>query len=108
MKNYSMTSKKYKNHKRWLNAYVREWNKSLRNDDLWRGRFVIEQVSSRMELFEDKSGGILHCLLRFKDKKTNETILWYTDCLDMQWQMWHKLNDFICNVREKEKLYEEK
>ena len=111
MRKYSMTSHKRRNHQRWLNSYIRAWNKGLENDELWQGRFKIEQVSTQMEWFDDNSGGIMHCLLRFRDKKTKKETLWYTDCVEVEWKMWLHMNDFIvkdCAVWENENPYEEK
>lgn len=97
-------------HQRWLNKYCRDVNRAIYDDNLWRGRFVVEQVSTHMDWFEDKSGGLLYCLLRFRDKKTGHTKLWYTDCLEVCWQMFMKMNNFIvedCAVWEKEDPYKE-
>lgn len=110
MRKYSMKSHNRRKHQRWLNAYCREVNSAIRNDDLWRGRFVVEQVATRMNWFDDKSGGIMLCALRFRDKKTGRTKMWYTDCLEVHWQMFFHINDFIvkdCAVWENEDPYKE-
>lgn len=110
MREYSMKSHDRRKHQRWLNDFCRTQNKNIYNDELWRGRFVVEQVATRMEWFEDKSGGILHCLLRFRDKKTGRTKLWYTDCLEVAWRYFFQMNDFIvkdCAVWENEDPYKE-
>ena len=111
MREYSMKSHNRRNHQRWLNYACRMMNKNIYDDDLWRGRFVVEQVSTNMEWFDDKSGGLLHCVLRFRDKKTNYTKQWYTDCLNVSSQLWWKMNDFIvkdCDIWSKEDLYKNK
>ena len=95
MKRYSLKSHNRRKHQRWLNNYIREWNKSIKQDDLWLGRFVIEQKSTWMEWFEDKSGGLLPCALEFVDRKTGHTQMWYTDCLEVTWHYWWELNRFI-------------
>jgi len=110
MTEYSMKSKNRKVHQRWLNRFCRKINKSIADDPLWLGRFVVEQKATNMEWFEDKSGGLMHCLLQFRDKKTGITKEWYTDCLEITWQMFLKMNNFIvedCKVWENEKPYEE-
>ena len=111
MRKYSMTSHNRRNHQRWLNYACRMMNKNIYDDDLWRGRFVVEQVYTNMEWFEDKSGGIMYCLLRFRDKKTNQTVLWSTDCLTVNSQLWWRMNKFItedCDVWSKEDPYKSK
>lgn len=110
MRKYSMKSHNRRKHQRWLNCYCRKINKNIYNDNLWRGRFVVEQVSTHMEWFEDKSGGILHCVLRFRDKKTGRTKIWYTNALEINWKMFLQMNDFIvkdCAVWENKDPYKE-
>ena len=97
MRSYSMKSHNRRNHQHWLNTFVRNANRAIENDDLWLGRFYARQKGTRMEWFEDKSGGILHCILEFVDKKTGRTEVWYTDCLAVDWNYWWKMNDFIVN-----------
>lgn len=111
MRKYSMRSHKRKNHQRWLNALCRKVNRDIANDDLWLGRFVVEQKNSNMEWFDDGSGGIMTCTLQFRDKKTGIVETWYTDCLEIGWQMWEKMNNFIVQtvgVWENEKPYKER
>ena len=55
-----LTSFDRKKHQRRMNRYVRAMNKSIANDDLWRGRFVTRQVGSpTFYIYEDKSGAEL-------------------------------------------------
>ena len=50
-----MTSFNRKKHQRRMNKYVRELNKNIANDDLWRGRFVIRQEGNPgFYIYEDK------------------------------------------------------
>ena len=65
-----ITSDNRKKHQRAINRVLRRINKSIENDELWRGRFVVRQITSRFEHFEDKSGSTLWVLIRFVDKKT--------------------------------------
>ena len=105
MRKYSMKSHNRRNHQRWLNAYCRAVNKNIYDDDLWRGRFVVEQLATAMDWFEDKSGGLLYCTLQFRDKKTGRTKIWRTDALEVNWKMFWEMNDFIvkdCAVWENE------
>ena len=111
MTEYSMRSKNRKVHQRWLNRFCRMVNKSIQNDPLWLGRFVVEQKRTSMDWFEDNGGGLMYCLLQFRDKKTGKTMLWHTDCLEVTRNMFFKMNDFIvqdCKVWENEKPYEER
>ena len=97
MRDYSMISMKRKNHQRWFNQYCRYVNKTIENDDLWLGRFCIRQLETRMEWFEDKSGGLMHAYLEMRDKKTGRVRHRWYDGLDMCWKFWHDFNDFIIN-----------
>jgi hypothetical protein len=65
-----ITSDNRKKHQRAINRVLRRINKSIENDELWHGRFVVRQITSRFEHFEDKSGSVLWVLIRFVDKKT--------------------------------------
>ena len=110
MREYSMASHNRKNHQRWLNTFIREVNQTIAKDELWLGRFVVEQKATEMEWFSDGSGGLLYCLLQFRDKKTGRTTTWNTDCLEINNRIFWKMNDFItvdCHVWETEKPYEE-
>lgn len=102
---YSMKSMKRKNHQRWFNQYCRYINKQIENDDLWLGRFCVKQMSTHMNWFNDKSGGIMYAKLIMWDKKTNIVrVGWYSG-LDMDWKFWYDFNDFIirdCKVWEEE------
>lgn len=59
-----------RDYQRKLTKKLREVNKSIEEDNLWRGRFVVRQKGSDFENFDDKSGGLLHTILRVIDKKT--------------------------------------
>lgn len=101
MKRYSMKSHNRKNHQRWLNKACRLMNQNIREDNLWLGRFVVEQKGTWMEWFEDGSGGMLHAHLQFRDKKTGYTKDWWGSCLSLEWKLWWEMNDFItkdCDV----------
>lgn len=69
--NYWLTSKNKKRHQRAINKLVRAMNKNLENDDLWCGRFVIQQVESpQWRLYEDGSGAEYWVCLKFVDRAT--------------------------------------
>lgn len=65
----------WKKIQRTLNFHVRQCNKTIENDHLWRSRFFIRQVDyPRFDKFGDGSGGELFVTLRFYDKKTMKYI----------------------------------
>ena len=109
-----MSSFNRKRHQRALNASVRKMNKNLSEDELWRGRFFIRQISSSYHTYEDKSGGYLNVVLRFYDKKTKQ----YRDFYETanHFTLWHgfylfrAMNNFIIDdidVWKKENPYED-
>ena len=105
MRKYSMKSHKRKNHKRWFNQYCRYVNKCIENDDLWLGRFCVKQNRTRMDWFDDGSGGVMMAELVMRDKKTGTVRIGWYDGLDMDWQFWRDFNEFIirdCKVWEEE------
>lgn len=57
-------------YQRKLNKLIKEVNKNIANDNLWRGRFEIRQKDAWFEKFLDGPGGILFTVLRLYDKKT--------------------------------------
>ena len=98
---YSFDRKK---HQRMVNRYVRAINKSIYNDDLWRGRFVVRQVDSpTFYLYEDGSGGSLERVhLVVTDQLTGR----WTDAWDSAngWchfngsKLWRFVNDSIVDA----------
>ncbi len=77
-----LTSFNRKKHQRRMNKYVRELNKNIANDDLWRGRFVIRQEGNPgFYIYEDKSGAEMpHVHLVITDLKTGDRYdRWGTD-----------------------------
>ena len=108
---YSMKSQKRRNHQRWLNRFCRRVNRVIENDELWQGRFIVRQVATEMEWFEDHSGGLLYCKLVFIDKKTGRRSYWNTNCLEAEFHMWEHMNNFIvidCAVWDNEHPYQER
>ena len=68
---YWLTSMNKKKHQRAMNRLVREFNKTLEQDDLWCGRFVIRQVGSpQWHRYDDGSGAELFVHLKFIDRCT--------------------------------------
>lgn len=88
-----------KKHQRKMNKLVRDLNKNIELDNLWRGRFYIRQVATQWYQYSDKSGYELWVVLELRDRKTGkakqiaETV--------NHWNMWHgsklfwEMNTFI-------------
>lgn len=100
MKRFSwLTSLNRKRHQRAMNQIIREMNKSIENDELWRGRFYARQIASQWSLYEDHSGADLWVVLRFYDRKTGFTYD-YADTVN-HWRyvsagrLWWTMNEFI-------------
>ena len=105
MRTYSMISHKRRKHQHWFNRYCRKVNKSIEDDDLWLGRFYIDQKATQMHWFDDGSGGIMYALIVMHDRKTGRTKEKWYDGLDMEWKFWWDFNNFIiedCKVWEEE------
>ena len=68
---YWLTSMDRKVHQRAMNRLVRKFNRALEKDDLWCGRFVIQQIYSPQWIrYEDGSGAELFVHLKFIDRTT--------------------------------------
>ena len=94
-----ITSKNRKIHQRKMNKAMRQINKDIQQDSLWRGRFCVRQKQAHWEQYSDGSGAELMCLLEFIDKKTGLTNeIWATA---NQWlfgnnfSIWCAMNNFI-------------
>lgn len=89
-------------HQRRLNRLVRDLNKNIENDDLWRGRFFIRQHSAEFEKYEDGSGGNLYVYLRFYDKKDMKYQEFYGDSCSLCHfggsRLWLTMNSFITEI----------
>ena len=73
------SKRKYKIYKNKFAKLIKEYNQAIINDDLWCGRFEMRIIRSRWEWFEDDSGGILHCIIRCFDKKTEQYKDFFTE-----------------------------
>lgn len=104
---YSMNRKK---HQRAVNRIVRGLNKSIENDNLWRGRFICRQKEAYFITYEDRSGATLALRLQFYDKKTGITADYFTHSNALtgffgEVRLFLEMNDFIidtCDVWGKE------
>ena len=102
-------SNKRKVHQRYINRHVRQMNKNIYNDSLWKGRFIVKQKDARFMRYSDGSGSYLYVLLQFIDQLTGKTYEKW-DIVN-GWCMWHgasiweTMNWFIteyCDVWRKE------
>lgn len=78
-----------------INKSVRKLNRNIANDNLWRGRFVIRQIDSRWEHFEDGSGGELLAWVEIRDLKTGLYMGFCVDNYNPGWKLWENSNKFI-------------
>lgn len=105
-----LTSMNKKRHQREMNRLVRQANKSIENDSLWLGRFVILQVNSpQWSIYEDKSGADYLVHLKIIDRCTGrfwisaDTVNGWRTALGNGWHLYEFINWFIveyCNVWE--------
>lgn len=93
-----LKSLKRKKYQRALNKEVRTLNKSIKEDWLWNGRFVMRQMCSHFMPFYDKSGAILDVVLEFKDTKTGRVEVNHFDNYGASWQVWEWANRCITEI----------
>lgn len=102
------TTMKLKKIQRSVNQIIRELNKNIYNDDLWKGRFYARQVDRRVALSDDKSWLYCDFYIEFTDKETNRKYYhWFRreDFCGSAYRVWEQMNDFIavrCHVWETE------
>ena len=65
-------SLKRKKYQRAVNNLVKKWNKNLKEDWLWDGRFVIHQQVAEFTPYEDHSGAEFWVYLTCTDTKTGK------------------------------------
>ena len=88
-----------KQYQRKFNKMVRETNKALEADNLWKGRFVFKQINADFIRFDDGSGGILRVIIRGYDKATGYYKDYYLDYAPFfrtnDYHLWETVNNFI-------------
>lgn len=103
-----------KKYQREVNRIVRKWNKSIKEDWLWNGRFVLHQYAAYFWPYEDKSGATFNVWLEFTDTKTGAQEImdftnysldwhlgeWLNRCITEYWKVW----DEIPNPNEQARL----
>lgn len=79
-----------------MNAAVREMNKVLQEDELWKGRFYIhEKFIIEIYTFDDHSGGELTIMYEMRDRKTGKTKLICLNNYNYDYHLWLEMNNFI-------------
>ena len=73
------TSLNRKKHQRKINKVIRGLNKSIIEDDMWRGRFEAKQIHTDFYVFDDKSGAFIISYIEMVDKKTHKAALIYIE-----------------------------
>ena len=89
----NLSSQKVKKYQRYVNKRIRNINKAIEKDNLWRGRFIIHQVESFFIPFQDK-GGTLYLVLEIIDKSNGLKRLCFTDHFSIDY-IGATLNEFI-------------
>lgn len=90
-----------KRHQRAVNKIFRDVNNVIKNDELWRGRFVVEPKMSFFTSYYENGYGELFVHYQFRDKKTNRTH-YYAEhsnriCIFNGAHIFRQMNDFIVN-----------
>ena len=88
----SLSKKKYQ---RAANKIIRGWNKSIKEDWLWNGRFVLSQKQSYFYPYDDRSGGIFYTTVCIHDMKTGKEINKIFDQYGLEWHLGGWINDCI-------------
>lgn len=94
-----LTSMNRQRHQRAINDIVRQINKNVYNDPLWKGRFYVRQKAAQWFMYEDKSGAELWVVLELIDRKTGFSRI-IADTVN-HWRyfngshMWQEMNNFI-------------
>ena len=92
-----MKNRMRKQYQKKLTAALKGVNRSIKNDNLWLGRFEIRQGRTHWHEWDDKSGGILYCKMRLVDKATGYYKDYIMDYFGNQcnWHLWEIVNKFI-------------
>ena len=83
---------------RHINSEVRNMNRTIERDDLWRGRFYCRQKEIYFYPSEDKSWVYAEVIIEFIDRKTGKFALYRfrkEDFLGSAWRFWERMNYFI-------------
>ena len=97
----SMSSLKRKKYQRAVNRFIRELNKAIENDELWKGRFYAHQIQSSFYIYSDRSGAVLYYRLRFVDKEKKKYFDvpgWFDTHLFYRSKICEALNEYIIHL----------
>lgn len=97
MRNWK-TTLKTKKIQRHVNAMVRDLNRNIERDELWKGRFYAHQIYSYFTPAEDHTWVYGRFLIEFVDKKTGKTrIKWFLkeQLMGSCFALWFEMNMFI-------------
>jgi len=99
MTNYtSYPRRAIKKQQKRITSAIRDMNTNIKNDDLWRGRFVAKQVSRYVDVYSDGSGVCITPVIEFYDRKTMQkatTMENYILDVNFRNSLYWKMNDFI-------------
>lgn len=87
--------KLFRRHQKKINKLVRLINKSLEEDEAFRGRIYLRQYSGGFIEFSDGSGGLWYGVIRVYDKITNTYKTIIGDEYDMHRILINEVNTFI-------------
>ena len=71
------------------------FNKSIKEDWLWNGRFVLSQTRACFTPYDDHSGGEFTVELKLFDTKTDKYVCGIFDNYNIEWQLWRWVNSMI-------------
>ena len=84
-----------KKYKRAVNKLVYDFNKSMKDDWLWNGRFVMSQDCAHFHPYVDKSGGTYWVMLVLTDTKTGLKEYMDFNNYNIEWHMYEWANKCI-------------
>lgn len=105
MNNWINSTNLKKNQRR-VNKIIRSFNKNIYNDELWKGRFYIQQLDRKVQVSDDHSFLWINFKFLFVDRETGYQSIKYIrkeEIMGSGWRLWETLNDFIvkeCKVWE--------
>lgn len=81
-----------------MNKLVRKFNKSIQEDWLWNGRFVMRQKAFYCHPYDDHSGMECDFILELKDTKTGKVEIKHVDQYDASYRIWEWANKCITEI----------
>ena len=93
---------------RHINKEIRDLNRTIERDELWRGRFYCKQIDIAFRSSEDGTYTYAAIGVEFIDRKSGKamhSIFRKEDLMGTAWRLWEKMNYFItewCEVWEED------